>query len=452
MPYAPGAINHCKVHFNQVLLKHMVRSRENGLIPTILALGNLPLTELTGVTGLATDKQNIDQMRGYVLPAKDYSGVWVVGSYAPEFIRRGKAALYPALMDDISKALAVASGQFTSFKGGKDFKELSYILHPSLSDAVSFVRMVKENINLPLGMDIETPNTAETDEDEREELEGHKITLIQFSLRKRHGIAIPFCEPYLKVIQEILNCENIKLGFNWWNFDAPRVVAEGMTVRGIPHDLMVMFAKAFGPGLKKGLQNVASHANFPFPWKHYYGENLEWYGCADVDALHWIWEWLPGIMKEMGSWRGYEEQVYQIKPILNRASEVGVPVDETARQVLLVDMVMEQKKVLQTLETLLPIDTRDVKPKAKDKVTKAMRIGYVKPPLVLRQLVMIYREKKERLEAEGKIVVSFEKFASRNGFIKRDGRWCMLMPLKTSKEQIIRYIKWKKADLLKEKI
>ena len=350
MDYAEGALQHCrKNHFDRVLGNHIANARDKS--PVLLAFGNLPLKELTGVSGEAKDKQSITSLRGYVFPAKNYSGVWVIGSYHPSYIRRGNAKFFPALMDDISKAVEVADGSFDWFKGGRNYVEPTYNIHPSLDDVESYARLVSDNVNQPLAMDIETPKTGEMEEDEREDIEQHKITLIQFSLGKREGIAIPFQYPYLESIRKILKSKNLKLGFNWWGFDAERVKAEGFEVEGLPHDLMVMFSK-YLPGLRKNLQAVASYARFPFAWKHLYGTNLEWYGCADVDSLHWIWEWLPGEMKKLGVWKQYYEQVYRYKIILDRGSRVGMPVDDSARGLLSESMVRESECISKELGQL----------------------------------------------------------------------------------------------------
>lgn len=454
MDYAEGAIQHCKVHFRRILESHIAIARLNNLIPVLMALGNLPFKVLTGVSGVAKEKQSITNLRGYVLPAKEYKGVWVVGGLHPSYIRRGNAAQFPSLMDDIEKATLVANGEFDWFQGGAKYVEPKYQTHPSITDAESFANKVEENINLPLGMDIETQESF-IEEDEREAIKEDqhgwgtgRIELIQFSLGKREGIALPFQHEFLPSIKKICKSKNLKLGFNWWGFDASRVAAEGIEVEGQVHDLMVMFSK-YIPGVRKHLQAVASFAKFPFPWKHYYGSNLEWYGCADVDALHWIWEWLPEKMKELGVWDCYYEQVYNYKDILDRGSRVGVPVSENARVTLHESMVRERDSTIKQLEQLIPLEIRSISPRVKNKDTGDIREGYKKPPKQLALLLIRYKELKLKLEAEGKTVVNFAKFALRHGYVKRGKLWARLMPLKVSKEQLIRYINWKKKDLLK---
>ena len=375
----------------------------------------------------------------------------MVGSYHPSFIRRGNSKLYPALMDDMQKAISVANGTWLGYKGGPEYQKPTYQLHPSLLEAESFYRRVKENVNLPLSMDIETPKSGENEEDEREELEGDegRITQVQFSLSKREGIAFPWNSSYLPIIKKVFACRNLKLGFNWWGFDAERVKAEGVIVEGLPHDLMIMF-KHYSPGLRRGLQAVASHCNFPFPWKHLFDSEFEFYGCADVDAPQWIYEWLPQAMKDLGVWKGYMDHVYGYYPILLRGSERGMPVDDKARINLQVEMEKERKALISDLETLIPVDIRAIGPRRKDKETGEVSWGYKKVPKALKVLYESYKVKKALMLAKGKRVIDFRGYASKHGFIVRANAWCKLMPLKTSKEQIVRYIKWKKAQLEKD--
>lgn len=450
--YGEKAIEHCKRHFRRVLFDHSRLCTVNNSIikyPVMLALGNVPLKVLTGVSGDPREKQSISNLRGYVLPAREYPGVWVVGTYHPSFIRRGNADLFPALMDDIEKAGMVANGEFNWWKGGKGYSDPEYILHPSLDMALSFAAKVENNVNLPLGMDIETPTGMQEDEDEREDIEHSNITLFQFSLGKGQGIAIPFEPLFVPVIKRIVRCGNLKLGFNWWSFDAPRVEAEGIRVNGLVHDLMVMFSK-YSPGLRKHLQAVASYAKFPFPWKHMYGSNLEFYGCADVDALHWIWKWLPGQMKELGVWECYERQVYGYKPILDRSTRIGIPVDANARVSLHESLYRERCNTELQLESLIPVEIRAISPRRKDKDTGEVSEGYKKPPKQLALLLIKYKELRQRLEAKDKTVISFARFALKKGYVKRGNKWARLLPLKVSKEQLIRYIKWKRKELLSE--
>jgi uracil-DNA glycosylase family 4 len=452
--YGREAIAHCASHFNGVLSVHinsLFRIVGNKPSATILALGNVPLKVLTGVSGNAKEKQSVGNLRGYPIPSLKWGGIPVVSSYHPSFIRRGNPNLFPSLMDDIGKAVDISNGNWKSYKGGRDYTQPSYEVKPSLADAEAFYYGAKDNQGLPLGVDIETPNTKDLEEDEREELTDKDIILVQFSLGKHKAIALPFRDSYIAVIQRLLMLDNVKLGFNFWSFDQPRLEAAGIKIKGLPHDLMWMF-RCFQSGLRRNLQNVASYARFPFPWKHLYGSNLEWYGCADVDALQYIWEWLPKEMQSIGCWQEYVDHIYGYYPILERSR---VPVDNQARLSLAEELKGERTELYKELEKLIPIESRAIGPRRKDKKTGEVSFGYVRVPTELRQLHKGYWEKRTVLEAKGRKVIEFRDYAALKGFIpitSEDGvnRWAKVKPLKLSKDQVKRYMQWKVAKLLEE--
>ena len=87
--YQDAAISHCSKHFENAMNKFTPKS---GMPRVILALGNIPLTTLTGVSGLAYEKQSISFLRGYVVQNPRYG--YIVPSYHPSFLKRGKPGLY----------------------------------------------------------------------------------------------------------------------------------------------------------------------------------------------------------------------------------------------------------------------------------------------------------------------------------------------------------------------
>ena len=414
-----------------------------------------------------------------------------MGSYHPSFLRRGHANLFPCLMDDLQKSVDIANGRWNDFEGAKRFKKRNYQLNPSIADAQSFYFQVKDNVNLPLGADIETPTSSTTDEDEREELDAEKdIIMVQFSLGRGTAIALPYRDAYVPYIHRILALDNIKLGFNWWAFDGPRLKGNGCNVKGVPYDLMWMF-KHYQPNLPRGLQSVASFARFPFSWKHLYGSKFEYYGCADVDALHYIWEWLPEAMKELGVWQGYLDHLYGYYHVLSRASDIGMPVSIPDRIDLDRSLRSERDTKIKELEKIIPIQCRDIGPKRKVTVDEnGIRIkpskkgsrgadegkthtyrsfGYIKTPRDVKIYADSFSRKSKDLRRRDKQVSCtldrwlYEKCRCVKASIFTDGResgsdaigrqiegeWVKVLPLKMSKEQISRYIKWKKQDLLK---
>jgi uracil-DNA glycosylase family 4 len=474
MPYEKEAIASCSRNVDRVVGGFHTNKNK-----TILALGNVPLKYLTGVSGIAEEKQSISHLRGYVFQSK--YGL-VVPSLHPSFIRRGNNHLTPLLVEDIKKALGVASGAFSSYQYHKDYKPPEYQVKPSLDEAWSFYYKVKDSPRAILSYDIETPMSGETDEDERDELEGKDINLVQFSIAKGTGIAFPFNSDYLSIIGTLFNLENVKANHNTWNFDNPRLRAANIQIRGKTHDTMWMF-KHWHSRLPRGLQNAASLVGFPFPWKHLYGTNLEWYGCADVDAVQWLVAALPGMMDRLGIWghkgdgRGYRNHVYEIHPIMDRASLTGIPVNEEKR--LKVGGILEdgtvdpnageesftkrRKKLDKEIQGIIPDECRNIKPKRKDKETGEIDYGYIREPKIVASEYETYQRLSKRLLADGKRVASFEDFLYRKHnlanceFEVLDGgvrtvieRWAIVEPFKASKDQLVRYLRWKQREVLKE--
>lgn len=286
--YEHSAIQFCSTMYGS-------RFFNNPDVRCIVALGALPFRYLTGLSG---KKLGISDCRGYVL--KSVSGdIPVVGSYHPAHIRRGKLAYTDYLVHDLRKALGVARGDYTSHCTAEDYKQ-SYQLTPSIDDAKAFFYRVKDNPNLNLAYDIETPNSQEAEEDERDELVHEPITSIQFSLGKGEGIYMPWEGNYIKIAQALLRRENRKLCFNGWHFDDPKLKSNGCVINGQVIDEMWKF-HYLKPDLEMGLQKVASMCDFPFTWKHFASDSRmsKFYGVVDVDVLHWIEPKIEGVMRSM---------------------------------------------------------------------------------------------------------------------------------------------------------
>ena len=457
--YQDSAINHCSRHFQNNMDKFTPIS---GMPRVILALGNIPLKALTGVSGLAYEKQSVSFVRGYVYNNPRFG--YIIPGYHPSFLKRGKPQFTPSLVADLRKTLEVASGEYTDFPGGATFKKPKYNEHPSLEDCYSLYNRIKDNQRLVVSCDIETPKSGEVEEDEREILDQERdITQVQFSFAKRTGIAIPYRSPYVDIISKIFSLENTKLGFNWWNFDGPRLKDKGVTVNGRMHDLMWMF-KHWNPGLERALQKVASLFYFPFPWKHMFGDNLQWYGCADVDAPIWIWEKLPSMMKERGVWTGYQDMLRN-HLILDKARDRGLPVAEDKRVTLGGELRVRRIKLNEELQKDIPDEIKNISPRRKDKGTGEVTFGYIREPKEVKQGKKLYASYVGRCKGKGREPITLSKYIRRRynlvrrkfqGINKESGefeevvRWCKILPFKASSQQLVKYLKWKQKKLLEE--
>ena len=462
MPWERDAILHCRnAYFNDVV--DSVKPYQKDGHKVILALGNLPLKYLTAASGVAKEKQSITHLRGYVMQSP--YGL-VVPSLHPSAIKRGKPWWTPLLVSDVRKALEVANGTFVH-RWHPDYIAPKYNDAPSLEDAYSFCRMVEDNRNLRLTYDIETPKSAEAEEDERDELDdentSNNIIMVQFSVGKNSGIAIPYEGEYINIIDRLLTTPNTKANHNTWRFDNPRLKAKGHSINGRVHDTMWMF-KHYQPNLPRGLQSVVSLLGFPFPWKHFYGSKLAWYGCADVDAVQWIIAVLPGLMKELGVWQGYLDHVQKLYTLtLSRASEVGIAVNDEKRLNLKEELEGEKKELYVKMQSMVPLPLRNLTPKKKDKETGEEKYGYKREPAPIKKLRAIYEAAETKLGRPLKKSFNRWVYEKLGGVTKKksgdvgwrylsckiDGedKWCKVHEFTPSMDQVIRYIKWKHKDL-----
>ena len=420
--------------------------------------------------GIAKHKQSLDDCRGFV---QQWHGKKVISTYHPKFIRNGSEYLTPLLIEDLRKAIDTASGRFTNYPGGEGYKKQEFNEYPSLEDCWSFQKHVKDNRGLFLSYDIETAIKDDVSEEQRSKKEllaqNSRPILVQFSYCKDMGIAIPFTIDYMEVIQAIFNCENEKGNHNTWSFDNPLLGRFGISIPGKTHDTMWMF-KHYYPFLPRGLQNVASLMGFPYPWKHLFGEKLRWYGCADVNAVQYIVHKLPQLMRDAGVWKGYIEHVYNVKPILDYASQVGMPVVEEKRKELEGELKKEVRLLIRKIHEELPQKLRNIKPKRKDKVTGKISYGYLREPKKVTELINKWNKMVpllDRLEKEGRKIkykdgyqyvyakskIKIKKFLVRDkvtGEKKVEERWCIVEPFKASKDQLVKYINWKKGTLKRQ--
>lgn len=438
-PYEQHAIEHCKVHFDKVFDEY-----HTPLNRTVMAMGNIPLIRLTGVTGDAKKKESISHMRGYVFES-GYG--WVVPTYHPSYIRRGGGQLTPTFIDDIKKAMAVARGTYNTFRGGKGYKAPDYQTRPSLDDAKAFYYRVKDSPRLKLTYDIETPTIGDAEEEDKELADGPTpILQIQFSLNKHSAIAFPYDGEYIRIARAIMALDNVKANHNTWLFDNPILRANGFTFGvGKIHDTMWMF-KHWHPSLERGLQKVATFFNFPFAWKHLYGPQLAYYGCADVDAVQYILESLPKMMVEKGVWEGYRRYVYDLNIVTTKMADRGFPVSNEERVKLQDSIQTKRDKLNDEMQEAFPKELKGVEPK-RDK-GDYVSYGYLRQP---KEVTFALAEGRQ-LGKEGKALALYVldttgcqvKTFEENG--EKIRRWCRINEFKPSSEQVIRYLKWKQEQ------
>lgn len=374
-PYEHEAIEHCRPNLSEAIGKKQPKA--------ILALGNIPLRTLTGMVG---KNQSIGYLRGYVLPSRiptkqpcecvknglpekncficgekglDDSylpGPPVIASYHPSFLRRGATSLMGVLAIDIRKAIHLAQNGFQQHP-------VEYQGRPSLDDAWSFYYKAKDRAaNGLLTYDIETPNSSDMPEDERDDDPSYEIISTQFSLDPYTGIFLRHKKEFRPVIEALLALPIMKAGQNVWNYDDPRLKANGYQINGLVHDTMNMWHHV-QPDLPAHLQFAASFYGMDFPWKHLNISDAEFYGCADVDAPQRMMQKLPDDLKARGVWDSYMRQVVGLHPVLVKAQDHGLPINNKARLEMKTELEIVKAETLLKIRPAVPDACKRLDPK-----------------------------------------------------------------------------------------
>ena len=436
--YEYEAINHCRPNLDATIDRFKPK--------IILAIGHLPFKHLVGLTGKNTE---ISKVRGYVFPSSRYPGILVLPTFHSSFLRRGNIHLSGVLLYDFMKAVRIAQGKEEGFiLYPFSSSSLDYKTEPRVEDALHFLQKVKDNPDLRIAYDIETDQSLGEEEDEIEEY-GTEISQIQFSSGTNSGIALPWTEPFITIAKSILATSNPKCGHNVWDFDNPILLSAGANIQGRIDDSMWAFHH-WQADLPRGLQGVASFYNFPFPWKHYASSNQAFYGIADVDSLHYIYNPLVKQLKDRGLWEGYERLVHNLKPILIKVQDRGLPINKEKQDSFRGEIEARQAE-LDSLFKELPSEFTSYHPTN----------GYVRLPKEINGIDQRIFVEKGRFATEEEI----DREAIVAGYTRRkfpieiEGnkveveRWCKPLYFNAnSSDQVSNYIKYKGDDALARKL
>src|SRR5271163_680071 len=177
-PWQYNAISHCTTNYLHQVIEELKPA-------AILAMGDTAFRTLASVP--KGKYSQLDYARGYVVNgAGAANGIPVIGTYAPKAIRMGSALLTPLLHRDLQRAFLVASGKLVE---GKHYAldlstlNLNYQTAPTIAEAWEWARSTDPELKLSL--DIETPMSSRSDEEDRTSFTDKDIKLIQFT-QKRH--------------------------------------------------------------------------------------------------------------------------------------------------------------------------------------------------------------------------------------------------------------------------
>lgn len=414
-PYEYAALRQCRPNLDSAIAQYRPRC--------IVALGGVAVRELTGEAGEA---RGVTHLAGYVLPLASAKtpcdncisydsldvprnqrmtdatcdqchgtgfvvsrdAIPVVANFHPSYLRRGKASHQGVFSRVIQRALAIAAGRDRQYMWGVDPADaatwntpddgrLQYWTHPTTDQCRSVLAFLRANPQMWIAKDIETSESSSLDEDAREGFSDTEVRLFQLSYQPGTGIAIPYTGEFRAIIREMLHLENPAFGHNWDNFDHKVLRAaslrEGWTYAPTQRcfDTLDMFHH-WQPDLPAHLQFCASFINFPFPWKHLAGTNIEFYGICDVDSDLRLGTYLEKTLKKDNLWgegeaysltTGYTGQEREVRPVLAAMEDRGVPIDDEARVRLGAEFEAAQRELGVELARRAPVECQRVHPK-----------------------------------------------------------------------------------------
>lgn len=320
----------------------------------ILALGNVALKHLTGLIGKA---RTVTHLRGFNFPSLSYNGIPVIPSYHPSYLARGKKNLTGVMIHDLKRAVEIAQ------QGVPKDIETHYVGFPTVKEAQNYLRLLEKYPAEKISYDIETDySTKELDESDVVG-SGKNITEIQFAHTPGEAMVFPWSGEYISIAKKILALENDKWGWNTIIFDNPILESHDAKINGKIYDLMWAWHH-LQPDLPKGLQYVSS---FYCPeieaWKHLVDSDRQLYCAKDVDSLQRIGSKVFNDLKAKGIWRGYNEHVFKLYPVLGKISRRGLPVDVKAQQQFRIELQKSMDEKLIEIQRLHPDELKNLHPK-----------------------------------------------------------------------------------------
>jgi DNA polymerase I-like protein with 3'-5' exonuclease and polymerase domains len=391
----------------------------------LVALGETAAQVLTGYD------LNITDLHGYVFERDSEHSQWVIPTFHPAFLLRGMAALTGCVAFTIKRALRIAREGFR-YEDESGIQE-----YPNLDDFRAFAFSVRAaGSEARLAVDIETPNTRRIgrDEDTDEDDPSWEVLRVSFAAEGL-ALSVPFKEPFLDCVRDLLAADNIKV---MWNakYDTPRLERAGFRVRGWTFDAMEGW-KRLQAGLSRErrdrtgeekeagativkpnrLEFVAPfYVNTPM-WKHLAHAREAYYNAKDSWATLRAAAGVERDLRAAGMWESFIEDSRKLIPALERIGARGMLIDREAQEVLRCTLQAQEDEALGKLQELVPDQLRNLEPKRKGK-DGTVSYGYVRTP-------------KDTSEMQ------LREF--------NDGsRWCRVLPfLPNSHDQIKRYMRFR---------
>lgn len=342
IPAARAAIDKCEPYLMETIRKQRPK--------VIVALGAVAMKRMIGLDVEA----DITSRHSYV--HESLYGIPAIPTFHPSYLLQGKHKLEICVMYALRRAQEVANGSYVESR-------FNLLLDPPIEEARDYLRRYLDlhsgRISL-LMVDIETPESADLDEEELEEKgTSYHIDRAGFSLDESSGISFPFREPYIELLQEAINASDTMSEWADNHFDSKRLRAAGISIPG--RVISGMWAWHFYQSdLLKGLGFVAPFFYAGPPFKHLASSQPALYNALDNAVGRACTVGSMDKLKAEGRLDRFMRHCVEADKIYVKMGGMGVKIDVGRFSGFRARLKMEYKEQVNNLQPLVPDSVKPV--------------------------------------------------------------------------------------------
>src|ERR1017187_5700181 len=249
---------------------------------------------------------------------------------------------------------------------------VDYCLDRSLPEMEKWMADLGYTPDMPLAVDIETPETDKINEEDSDDPDKTSYTIIRcgFSFRSGTAASYPWTEPYISFTRNLLAAATTCVLWNG-GFDRPRLSSASCPIKGKVIDTMWMF-HFLQRDLPKSLEFVAPFYTDVAPWKHLSQAEPAFYNATDNDVTLRCYEAMRDWLIRQGRWERFQRHCSDTAEILGEMSTAGVLVDVEARSTLQNGLRAEIAVLDSTIQAAIPRELLPVKELKTERTLKEM--------------------------------------------------------------------------------
>ena len=249
---------------------------------------------------------------------------------------------------------------------------VDYCLDRSLPEMEKWMQELGYSPDLPLAVDIETPETDKINEEESDDPEKTSYTIIRcgFSFRAGTAASYPWSEPYITFTRSLLHAASTII-FHNGGFDKPRLESNDCPISGKVHDTMWMF-HFLQSDLPKSLEFIAPFYTDMCHWKNLSQAEPAYYNACDNEATIRCFVAMRDWLIRQGRWERFQRHCSDTAEILGEMSAAGVLVDVAARQTLQDGLRSEIAVLDSQIQAAVPRELLPVKELKTDRAIKEL--------------------------------------------------------------------------------